>query len=191
MAEPDLSVRPFPWMDLFYTPWRDVMQIGIAIYTHKPKWMLEIGTNRGYTSRVLADEFPDLLIVTCDPGDQVPIEERPENQRDEYITQDLIGKFVKDCPRVTVLKEAFHKHDWRRDGLFKFDFIFIDGDHSYDAVLRDTRLALTMLNRPGVIMWHDYGNVADVERALTTLAPELPAPARPIPDSWLAIMEWE
>ena len=39
----------------------------------------------------------------------------------------------------------------------KFDVIFIDGDHSYDGVLNDTRKVLPLLkNEASVIVWHDY-----------------------------------
>jgi predicted O-methyltransferase YrrM len=39
----------------------------------------------------------------------------------------------------------------------KFNLIFIDGDHHYDAVVRDTRNAFTLLkNEHSVIVWHDY-----------------------------------
>jgi hypothetical protein len=38
----------------------------------------------------------------------------------------------------------------------KFDFIFIDGDHSYEGVENDTLKAFKLLKPGGVIMWHDY-----------------------------------
>ena len=41
--------------------------------------------------------------------------------------------------------------------LGKFDLIFIDGDHSYDAILSDTKNALGLLKDDfSVIVWHDY-----------------------------------
>lgn len=44
----------------------------------------------------------------------------------------------------------------------KFDVIFIDGDHSYDAILSDSRNALKLLkNKNSVIVWQDYTNNAE------------------------------
>jgi predicted O-methyltransferase YrrM len=37
------------------------------------------------------------------------------------------------------------------------DLIFIDGSHSYEYVLSDSKRALEILNSQGVIFWHDYG----------------------------------
>jgi hypothetical protein len=40
----------------------------------------------------------------------------------------------------------------------RFDVIFIDGDHSYDAVKSDTENAFRLLkDEASVIVWHDYG----------------------------------
>ena len=36
------------------------------------------------------------------------------------------------------------------------DLIFIDGDHSYKAVLEDTEVALRLIRPGGLIIWHDY-----------------------------------
>ena len=49
------------------------------------------------------------------------------------------------------------------------DFVFVDGSHSYEYVLNDTRVALNLLNNSkGIIMWHDYG-WREVVRALNEL----------------------
>jgi len=36
------------------------------------------------------------------------------------------------------------------------DFIFVDADHSFEAVRNDTQNAFSMLATKGVIVWHDY-----------------------------------
>jgi hypothetical protein len=41
--------------------------------------------------------------------------------------------------------------------FFGMDFIFIDGSHSYEYVLNDSRKAIQLLREgKGVILWHDY-----------------------------------
>ncbi len=42
----------------------------------------------------------------------------------------------------------------------RMDLVFIDGSHSHDYVLNDSRRAVELLReRKGVILWHDYGGV--------------------------------
>ena len=37
-----------------------------------------------------------------------------------------------------------------------FDLIFIDGGHTYSVVKSDTEKAFKMVNKSGIILWHDY-----------------------------------
>jgi hypothetical protein len=54
--------------------------------------------------------------------------------------------------------------------LGKFDLVFIDGDHSYDAILSDTKNALNLLrDDSSVIVWHDYSYDNDHSVRNTTL----------------------
>jgi predicted O-methyltransferase YrrM len=50
-----------------------------------------------------------------------------------------------------------------------YDCIFVDGDHSYAAVMADTAEARKLLAPGGLLVWHDAANVADVDRALNEL----------------------
>jgi hypothetical protein len=51
------------------------------------------------------------------------------------------------------------------------DFVFVDGSHSYEYVLNDSRHALKLIrNGKGVILWHDYGTFwKGVKKALDEL----------------------
>ena len=45
------------------------------------------------------------------------------------------------------------------------DMIFIDGDHRYEAVKRDSAIARKALrNNRGVLVWHDYADGLGVVR---------------------------
>ena len=40
----------------------------------------------------------------------------------------------------------------------KYDMVFIDGDHHYDSVKKDTETAFKLLkDNRSIIVWHDYG----------------------------------
>lgn len=47
--------------------------------------------------------------------------------------------------------------------------VFVDGSHTYDYVLSDTRAAMDMAKKGGVIVWHDYGIWEGVTKALDQL----------------------
>ena len=47
--------------------------------------------------------------------------------------------------------------------------VFVDGAHSYDYAISDTRAAMEMVERDGVVVWHDYGVWEGVTKALEEL----------------------
>lgn len=59
---------------------------------------------------------------------------------------------------------------------YEFDLVFIDGDHSYAATLRDLRDALRLLSPDGVLAVHDYGEdtCPGVQRAVDKMFPDGP-----------------
>jgi predicted O-methyltransferase YrrM len=54
-----------------------------------------------------------------------------------------------------------------------FDLIFIDGSHYYEYVKSDTRNALACLSAGGLVVWHDYGMIEDVSRAVDEVASDV------------------
>ena len=60
----------------------------------------------------------------------------------------------------------------------EFDFVFIDGDHSYEAVKKDILFWESILKKGGLLMGHDYkvnggGSRPGVDKAVDELIPEL------------------
>jgi hypothetical protein len=107
-----------------------------------------------------------MAIVTVDPGDQIPMAERPSIQFEEFLPQDQIGELVRDHTKVTIIRQRFRDVDW---GDQRFEMLFVDGNHCLPQVLEDSHLALKLVTSPGVIAWHDYDNVRDVNIALGQL----------------------
>jgi predicted O-methyltransferase YrrM len=50
--------------------------------------------------------------------------------------------------------------------------VFVDGSHSYEYVKSDTKVALALAKKGGVIIWHDYGIWPGVTRALEEIDAE-------------------
>ncbi len=47
--------------------------------------------------------------------------------------------------------------------------VFVDGSHAYDYALSDTRVAMKLVRRGGIVIWHDYGIWEGVTLALEEL----------------------
>ena len=141
----------------------------------RPKRVLEIGSFRGFTTKLLAEHTgPDARIVAFDhdPRHGAAYRETP-----------LAAKVER---RVGVVEAAGFAGDARQS----YDLIFIDADHTYGAVKHDTEVMLPLLAPDGIMVWHDYANWGrfsksnGVPEALHELAETLPVVA--IGGSWLA-----
>lgn len=168
-------------LSTFCTPWIDQCCILHLVRRYRPARFLEIGTHRGMTTRTLAEKFPSMSITTVDPGDQIPPDRRPKNQTAEYLPAHEVGILCRGKPNVRLILNEFARHPWNDE---KFEMIFIDGDHSFEAVLQDSKLALELVTKPGVIIWHDVKNVKEVDLALQQLA--TPGDICHIHNTWIA-----
>lgn len=109
--------------------------------------IFEFGTYRGQTTCGLASVCKDAQIYTLN----LPLDADPR-----YAP--FIGMYIARSPdrdRITQIfcdSRAFDTTPYRES----MDYIFIDGDHSYEGVKNDTEKALQLLRPGGVIVWHDY-----------------------------------
>lgn len=66
--------------------------------------------------------------------------------------------FSKNLSNIKHIKHNSQTFDFSSIG--KFDLIFIDGDHSYEGVKKDTENVFKVLkNDNSIIVWHDYSNL--------------------------------
>lgn len=123
----------------------------VALVKEKPNAsFLEIGSFRGETMVNVAKHAKECVALTLGK----------EEMKAMGLGQNFIdsqGLFYKDLPNV---KTIFHNSLTFDFSQFKdgFDVIFVDGDHSYGAVKKDTINAFKVLkDENSVIVWHDYG----------------------------------
>ena len=131
------------------------------------KNILEIGTFRGNTTLNLAVNTPQSTnIKTVDLPDnwsgEMEISEPRSKTRGKIGIQFRGTGYTK---RITQIYGDSTKIDWKRMGS-PFDFVFIDGCHLHDFVVADTENAFENVKKGGVILWHDYGMIEDVSRAV-------------------------
>jgi hypothetical protein len=155
--------------------------ISIVRATHAASYA-QIGTYDGLTIRNLLDNCPDLQsVVTVDLPEAV----HATGGAGSVYPTDIFNSYMLDA---NFIGHQFRGHsragivrDIRKDSalLTPEDFpvrpevFFIDGNHVYDYCVSDTRMAHRVLARPGVLIWHNFGNVGDlpgVTRALTEVA---------------------
>jgi SAM-dependent methyltransferase len=144
----------------------------------RPARLFEIGTFDGRTALNMAANAPDGAVVfTLDlPGDRLQDAGLPLDSLDlQYIEKPGSGsRFLgTDCERKIVQLYGDSATFDFSDYAGSIDFVFVDGSHSYEYVLNDSRRALQICRNvgPAAILWHDYGTVYwdGVTRALNEL----------------------
>lgn len=134
---------------------------------HAPKKVFEIGTFDGRTTLNLAINCPsDAEVYTIDlskdhtsqallnvsPGDQKLIETNVTGFR--FLTES--AKSVLQGRKITQLLGDTATFDFSPYHN-SFNFVFVDGAHTYEYVKSDSQVALNLLkNGKGLIVWHDY-----------------------------------
>ncbi len=69
---------------------------------------------------------------------------------------------------ITPFKITSHQAaELYKDG--SLDFVFINGDHSYDIVKKDIELWVPKVKEGGTLAGHDYFNAPDVKKAVHEL----------------------
>lgn len=139
----------------------------------------EIGVFEGRTFFHLLGNCPGLHLVGVDSwaGDTEPRQQDRELGTSSYKSQDdmsrnaaMVKRSAVGYPRATVLhmtsQEAAKTFE---DGAF--DFVFIDADHSTEAVLADVLAWRPKVREGGWILGHDQ-QWPSVQRALKQLFPQ-------------------
>ena len=145
--------------------------------------MIEIGCRDGRTARVL---LHNVLSLDRYVGIDVPLSYRPalQHQRSEMVPSP--GFLAANDPRFELIIRERGSLDLVPRDLPPCDAIFIDGDHSEEAVSHDSDLAEAVVRPGGIIIWHDATNDAvEVRRVLDRLRAQ-GWPIETVPNTWLA-----
>ena len=128
----------------------------------KPKSVLEIGTHIGASTVNIAsalhkNQLEDKTKSTLKSLDIRDVNSTSEKPWLQYGTKKSPVEMIRSLKYETfvefVTDTSFNYFEINDE---KFDFIFLDGDHSGTTVYREIPLALKKLNKGGVILLHDY-----------------------------------
>ena len=109
----------------------------------------EIGTWRGESVANLADVAEHCVTFNLQKENIIKL---TNNQ----LYADLHSFFSKDLSNVEQLYGDSQTFDFAPH-FGKYDMVFIDGDHHYESVKKDTETAFKLLkNDHSIIVWHDY-----------------------------------
>lgn len=162
LPQSELDVRPIHWGALprrFLNPGE--LEVLVALVRSvKARDVLEIGVNTGRTARALLDNVPSIEHyqgIDVPPGYAFGC----AVQKNEVPTNP--GHYALADPRFELLLRPRGSFDLSPAELRRCDVVFIDGDHSRAAVVRDSVLGEHVVRPGGMIIWHDYHDLGTVD----------------------------
>ncbi len=157
----------------------------------RPKRMLEVGSFLGFSTRWLLEASRDLgsQLTAVDPNIRHRVFDNPRGNVERFNHADLgtrleivtafFGKYGASV-RFHYKEELQQDQDFEAkllaerpilDGSWgrRFDFIFIDGDHSYESAYDNFCIARQLLEPGGTIAFHDVVTWKGVRQAFDEL----------------------
>lgn len=141
----NLFCGPFYWPNTFPTGVDEAVVDLLYSLTRlaRPKVAVEIGTAKGNAAIAIGQALKDNgggILYTIDPEDQHLVHIAIRKSGLKKWIKYLVDYSYNVIPKL---------------GLAKFDFVFIDGDHQYEHVLRDFNLVRDLVAPGGIIVFHD------------------------------------
>jgi predicted O-methyltransferase YrrM len=127
----------------------------LGTIAQKCKVIIEVGSYYGKSTRALADNSPDdARIYAVDPWDYyfASLMKVDNNSFNQFYMN--LYEYIKS-KKLIICRAKWEDYEPKE----KADFIFIDGDHTYDSCRHDIDKALQWVKPDGIIAGHDY-NVA-------------------------------
>lgn len=143
-----------------FLPYEQAVLAAIVRFT-APHHLLEFGTAQGQTTFALAANSPaDAEVHTVD------IMQWTDYTRKCLRGDETIGAFYRSSPHADKVRQVFRRvPDEVPDEIAalrgRYDYIHVDGDHSYGGVRTDTLTALDLAAPDAIFTWHDFYTFPD------------------------------
>ncbi len=137
----------------------------IAALSKKSVNIFEFGTCSGKTTYLMSLNSPvntKILTLTLDPNSLKKYDIRKTDNKisqRNIMNESIYEKFLfTGKPEEKKINVIFQNSLYFNETEYKnkMDLIFIDGGHTYSVVKNDSEKAFNMINKNGIILWHDY-----------------------------------
>jgi hypothetical protein len=158
----------------------------------QPIRMVEIGCYQGESTQIFLDTIPDIQITGIDPfingyddndGTSYLVSMSRVEARFDAVVQKANAK--AGGQRVTKIKD-FSTACVDRFADHSLDFLYIDGEHTYEGVKTDIKNWKSKVRPGGIIAGHDYGTWQGVTNAVREAFGKEPVAFRD--SSWLFVL---
>jgi len=130
---------------------------------------LEIGCDEAVTTEYLVNSIPSLTLHSIDPYTEYRDWNGSIVRSREDVYELAMNKMKPFGKRFVMHKEDSSTYYNNFEDNF-FDFIFVDGIHTYDGVMSDCVNYYSKVKPGGVFSGHDFSGIPDVNRAVKEFA---------------------
>lgn len=150
------TIEPFTFLEGGSLPTDYLLLAALSKKLDEPE-CFEIGTWRGESALNMARFAKKVNTLNLSPAEL-------KQMGFDSPYADMQGSLCKNVANICQL--------WGNSFSFDFspyrkncDLVFVDGDHHYNSVVNDTKIAFDLLrDEKSVIVWHDYGNGTETVR---------------------------
>jgi predicted O-methyltransferase YrrM len=137
----------------------------ISSFSKISKKIFEFGTCSGKTTYLMGLNSSDdtrIVSITLNPYHLNSIRKIDKDNKVSFrniINESVYDKFLFSGKEVEKKIEIIFQNSLNFDyNKYKkeMDLIFIDGGHTYSVVKSDSEKSFEMINKNGIILWHDY-----------------------------------
>jgi predicted O-methyltransferase YrrM len=162
-------LKPLGWSISLQQVPREIVTLLAILKKKKVRSIMEIGTRNGGTFFLFSWTLsPDAKMISLD----LPSEQSIKRGYDRFKIS-YLGSFIQKGQQLTLLRGDSHsplslskaKSALKGEEL---DFLFIDGDHTYEGVKKDFEMYSPLVRKGGLIAFHDikghHLGVSEVDR---------------------------